>query len=68
MTEVNFVNAEVLTVAPDEVLLIKLPGDVVDDVDVLISEMQELLKSVGLENRSFVLVGEFEWAKAKQDA
>lgn len=58
----EFVNAEVLTVGPDEVLIIRIPDTNQWD-DGITSDLMDHLKSVGLEERSLVFVGEVELTK-----
>jgi len=59
MTEIKFVNAEVLKVGPDEVLIIKIgeTSDVFDDGS-LLNDLNELLAEVGLKDRSLILMGD----------
>jgi len=66
--DINFVNAEVLKVGPDEVLIIKIgETSVPDDHELLLNDLNELLTHVGLKDRSFILMGDgIEFTIAKQ--
>ena len=61
--DVNLINAEVLRVAPDEVLVIKLPKDWPQDDDHdIVAEMITAIERVGLGGRCMVVAGELEMA------
>jgi len=68
--DINFVNAEVLKVGPDEVLIIHFKEDFIgpDGVDDgIIEALLDHLKMIGLEYRSLVLVGDAEFSSVKRD-
>ena len=63
--DINLVNAEVLTVGPDETLIIKVDDsvDLDDQADFLI---HEAFQAAGLsKNRYLIVQGDWEFAKVK---
>jgi hypothetical protein len=62
---VELVNAEVLSVGPDEVLIIRVPEDTVWDENSM-SDLMDILAKVGLKERSFVIHGDAEFTKVKR--
>ncbi len=66
--KVEIVNAEVLVVGPDEILLIKIADPFVDtdgrmpEVDSFLAELERL----GLSDRSVVIAGDVELAKVQR--
>lgn len=60
---VQFVNAEVLTVGPDEVLIIRFP----EKADEYTDQIFDALEALGLAERTLVFGGEVELSKVKKD-
>lgn len=56
--------AEALIVGPDEKLILHLPESTPYE-DAMIEELHESLASIGLAERSLILVGEVEFAKVR---
>jgi hypothetical protein len=65
MIEVRFVDAEVLRVGPDEVLIVRLPEDAGRDDDLLGSMMVDELRRL-LGDRFMVFAGDIEFAVAER--
>jgi hypothetical protein len=66
MTDVNLINADVLTVAPDERLIIHILQD--DLSDQFVDDLMKELQHIGIEERTLVLFGiDATFAKTKTE-
>lgn len=68
--DVNFVNADVLRVAPDEVLVIRMHGSVGPDEESLLVAFSDALDTIGLRDRAIIVWTDqdVELAVVKRDA
>lgn len=65
MTDTLIRDLEALRVGPDEVLVLRLPGDPGEpEMQRAAEEVTEALEQVGLRDRSLVFIGDVEFAVA----
>jgi len=63
MTDVRIIDAEVLRVGPDEVLVVKLPGEIVEEHGAAaVNDLAEAFNQLGLKGRAIVVAGDIEFA------